>query len=52
MNFINAILKSATNTKPAVEPTVNTTPVATEATTLSFHELSYVGGGQVCSTVG
>jgi len=52
MNFINAILKSTSNTQAAVEPTVNATPDATEVSTLVFHELSYVGGGQVCSTVG
>ena len=52
MNFINAILKSTTSTEPAIEPTVNATPDAIEATTLSFHELSYVGGGACSNTFG
>ena len=50
MNFLNAILKS--NTQPAIEQIVNTTPDATETTTLAFHELSYVGGGSIGSTIG
>ena len=38
MNFINAILKS--NTQPAIEQIVNTTPDATETTTLAFTSLA------------
>ena len=48
MNFINAILKSNTP-QSAVEPIVNATPGAAAAITLSFHELSYVGGGVECA---
>jgi len=50
MNLLKKLCSNTANDQEINNEAAGPALVAAEV--LSFHELSYVGGGQVCSTVG